>query len=152
MSLLASPSLTRLTTSRSVGVSDSPATDRTFAFTTPALCVGDRLLKGHCGALRPCFVKVVLPQCVTQRSHCGVVSSLVNLEADEAEPLANRLRRTQESCRCAAAAPVNGQTGEALEDTGNVDPGFESNRRRQRIMGIAFRLHWLTLRNRDASA
>lgn len=45
MSLLASPSLTSRTTSRSVGVSDSQRAARAFAFAAATVCVGDRLFE-----------------------------------------------------------------------------------------------------------
>ena len=54
MSLLPNPSLTSRTTSRSAGVSDSPAGCRAFAFTATALRISDRLLDRKGGALSPC--------------------------------------------------------------------------------------------------
>jgi len=60
MSLLASPSLTSRTTSRSVGVSDDQAAGGAFALAAAALRVGDRLLGGQRRALGPRAVKVLL--------------------------------------------------------------------------------------------
>ena len=67
MSLLASPSQTSRTTSRSVGVSGPPGGGAT-AFAATALCVGDRLVGGQAAPSAHADFKVLLRPSLTKRN------------------------------------------------------------------------------------
>jgi hypothetical protein len=96
MSLLASPSLTSRTTSRSVGVSDSQPLVGRLRWPAAALRVADRLLDRQGRALGPCGFKVLLTHCVSQRGHRGLVARVPDLEADSAHTLPTAVCRAEQ--------------------------------------------------------
>ena len=129
MSLLASPSLTSRTTSRSVGVSDAQPLVGSFAFAAAALGVGDRLLGGQGRALGPGGVEVLLAHGISQRRHRGFVAGVLDLEADRADALPDAVCRAEEPGGFAVTAGVAGQSGEALQDVGNAQVRLDVRRR-----------------------
>ena len=116
MSLLASPSLTSWTTSRSVGVSEPQPLAGPFALTAASLRVGDRLLGRQGGAFGPGGVKVLLAHGVSQRRHRGLVVGVIDLEADLADALPDGVCRAEEAGGFAVTVVLAGQSGEAFED------------------------------------
>ncbi len=152
MSLLASPSLTSRTTSRSVGVSDAQPLAGSFALAAAALRVGDRLLGGQGGALGPRGVKVVLAHGVTQRRHRGFVAGVPNLEPDCANAEPDGSCRAEEPGGFAVTAGITGLCGEALQGVGTAQVSLNFGGAPERVMGVAFGFFWLTLRDRHPGA
>ncbi len=148
MSLLASPSLTSRTTSRSVGVSEAQPLVGRLRFAATALCVGDRFVGGQRGALGPRGFKVLLAQRITKRRRSGIQRM--------ASKILNRTRPPR--CRmdvCGAEQPrrfrvtagADGECGEALESvrSGAVCPGAGGGR--ECVVRVAVGLFGLTLRD-----
>ena len=140
MSLLASPSLTSRTTSRSVGVSDAQPLAGAFALAAATLGVGDRLLGGQGRALGPCGVKVLLTHRISQRRHRGLVAGVTDLEPHRADALPDGLCGAEEAGGFAVTAGLAGQSGEALEDVGNEQVCLDFGGQRERVVGVALGL------------
>jgi hypothetical protein len=150
MSLLASPSLTSRTTSRSVGVSDAQPLVGRLAFPAAALRAGDRVLGGHGRALGPAGVKVLLTHRISQCRHRCLISGLMDREADYADAMPDNFCGSEEPRGFVVATVLAGQTGETLQDVGNAEERLDSRRERERVMSIAFGVFWLTVRDRHA--
>ena len=115
-----------------------------------ALRVGDRLLGGQGGALGPRGVKVLLAHGISQRRHRGFVVGVIDLEPDRAHALPDGRCRAEEPGRFAVTAGVAGQSGEAFQDVGDAQVRLDVGGTRERVVGVAFGLVRLTLRDRHA--
>ena len=151
MSLLASPSLTSRTTSRSVGVSEAQPLRGAFAFAATALGVGDRFVGGQRGALGPRGFKVLLAHRITKRRHREFEKGVEDLEADEAAALPDSVCGAEQPRRFTVTAGADGECGEALESLGSgaVCPGAGGGC--ERVVRVAVGLLGLTLRDRNAA-
>ena len=129
-----------------------PAAGGAFAFAAAALGVGDRLLGGQGRALGPCGVKVLLTQGISQHRHRGLVAGVLDLEADGAHALPDGMCRAEEPGGFAVTAGIAGQSAEALQDVGNAQIRLDAGGDRERVVGVAFGLFRLTLRDRHPGA
>ena len=145
MSLLASPSLTSRTTSRSVGVSEAqPLAGRLRSPRRPS--EGDPFVGGQRGALGPCAFKVLLAQRIAKCSHRELDSGVENLESDEAAALSDAVCGAIQPRRFTVTA---GECGKALQSVGSgaVCPSADGGC--ERVVRVAAGLFRLTLRDRD---
>ena len=120
MSLLASPSLDEADDVELSGRQRRPATGRSFAFAAPALCVGYRLVGCQCGTLGPGGLEVCVPHGITKCRNDGLVSALIDLEADFAGALPDGLCGAEEPDPFRVTAGLGGQTCQAFENVRNA--------------------------------
>ena len=127
-----------------------PAASGAFAVVATALRVGDRFIHGQGGAAGPCGFKFLVAHRIPQRTHRGLVSGVVDLEADDASALPDGVCRAEEPGRCAVTAGFGRQTRQALKDVGNAKICLHVGGAAERVMGVAFGLCGLAQRDRDA--
>jgi hypothetical protein len=97
-------------------------------------------------------IKVLLTHRISQRRHRGFVVGAVDLEADRASALANAVCRAEKPGHLPMPAGLAGRSGEALQGVGNAQVRLNFGGTCEHVVGVAFGLLPLTLRDRHAGA
>src|SRR5262249_350259 len=97
-----------------------PAAGGPLASTAAPLRVRPRLLGGQRGTLSPGSFKFAVAQCLTQRPRGFLVRRVVDLKANLARSVSDRLRRAEQSCCLAMAAKLRDHISQTLQGVGNT--------------------------------